>query len=116
MCGIIGVIDKRRQCMDGSSIRNSLAMMDERGNGEGAGYVAYGIYPDFADVYALHVFFDRVQENKPALDRELAKWGTIVHDEEIPTLCFKNKKSPHPVAVFFQTRPEDDTGTGYSRR
>ena len=69
MCGIIGVIDKRRQCMDGSSIRNSLAMMDERGNGEGAGYVAYGIYPDFADSYALHVFFDEVQENKPVLDK-----------------------------------------------
>ena len=73
MCGIIGVIDKRRQCMDGSSIRNSLAMMNERGNGEGAGYVAYGIYPDFADAYALHVFFNNVTENKPLLDRELEK-------------------------------------------
>ena len=78
MCGIIGVIDKRRQCVDGGSIRNSLALMDERGNGEGAGYVAYGIYPDFADSYALHVFFDKVHENKPALDKMLEERGTIV--------------------------------------
>ena len=75
MCGIIGVIDKRRQCMDGSRIRESLAMMDERGNGEGAGYAAYGIYPEFKDAYALHVFFDNVQENKPALVKELEEWG-----------------------------------------
>ncbi|MDO8871939.1 MAG: hypothetical protein Q7V05_04300 [Methanoregula sp.] len=47
MCGIIGVIDRRRQLMDGGKIKDSLAMMDERGSGEGAGYVAYGIYPDY---------------------------------------------------------------------
>ena len=57
MCGIIGVIDRRRQLMDGGKIRDSLAMMDERGSGEGAGYVAYGIYPDYKDYFALHVFF-----------------------------------------------------------
>ena len=50
---------------------NSLAMMDERGNGEGAGYAAYGIYPEYTDAYALHVFFDNVRENKPALVQEL---------------------------------------------
>ena len=84
MCGIIGVIDKRRQVMDGSKIRESLAQMDERGNGEGAGYAAYGIYPEFADAYALHVFFDDVRENKPELIKELESWGRIVHDEPIP--------------------------------
>ena len=113
MCGIIGVIDKRRQCMDGSGIRNALALMDERGNGEGAGYVAYGIYPDFADAYALHVFFDHIHENKPALDAELEKWGTIVHDEEIPTYASKIKKVHTPWRYFFKPDPEDDTGTEY---
>ena len=107
MCGIIGVIDKRRQCMDGSSIRNSLALMDERGNGEGAGYVAYGIYPEFADAYALHVFFDNMQENKPALDHELARWGTIVHDEEIPTYASRIKKVHTPWRYFFKPEPNN---------
>ncbi len=106
MCGIIGVIDKRRQCIDGGCIRTSLAMMDERGNGEGAGYVAYGIYPDFADAYALHVFFDNLPENKPALERELGKWGTIVHDEEIPTFASGIKKVHTPWRFFFKPDPK----------
>jgi glutamate synthase domain-containing protein 1 len=106
MCGIIGVIDKRRQCVDGGSIRNSLAMMDERGNGEGAGYVAYGIYPDFKDAYALHVFFNNVAENKPLLDRELEKWGTIVHDEAIPTYASRIKKVHTPWRYFFKPDPK----------
>jgi glutamate synthase domain-containing protein 1 len=81
-------------------------MMNERGNGEGAGYVAYGIYPDFADAYALHVFFNNVTENKPLLDRELEKRGTIVHDEEIPTFASKIKKVHTPWRYFFKPDPK----------
>ena len=91
--------------MDGSSIRNSLAMMDERGNGEGAGYAAYGIYPEFADAYALHVFFDNVKENKPALVQELESKGTIVHDEEIPTFEAGIKKVHTPWRFFSHRIP-----------
>jgi glutamate synthase domain-containing protein 1 len=106
MCGIIGVIDKRRQSIDGGDIRNSLAMMDERGNGEGAGFVAYGVYPDFPDAYALHVFFNNVHENKPPLNRLLEKWGTILHDEEIPTFTSKIKKVHTPWRYFFKPDPK----------
>lgn len=113
MCGIIGVIDKRRQCFDGSGIRNALALMDERGNGEGAGYVAYGIYPEFADAYAIHVFFNNVHEDKPWLDNELSEWGTIVHDEEIPTYTSRIKKVHTPWRYFFKPDPKKaaDAGT-----
>ena len=82
--------------MDGGKIRDSLAMMDERGSGEGAGYVAYGIYPDFKDYYALHVFFDNIRENKAAIDTLLEKWGTIVHDEADHDLRPNLAKSTHP--------------------
>ena len=85
MCGIFGVMDKRRQMMDGSGIRQALSIMNERGSGEGAGYVAYGIYPEYRDCYALHVFFDRACENKTAVDATLEQWGAIEHDEAIPT-------------------------------
>ena len=43
--------------------------------GRGPVYAAYGIYPEFKDAYALHVFFDDLKENKPALVRELESWG-----------------------------------------
>ena len=35
MCGIIGVIDKHRQSVDGAKIKEALSMMNERGSGEG---------------------------------------------------------------------------------
>ena len=81
MCGIFGVIDKRRQMMDGSGIRQALSMMNERGSGEGAGYVAYGVYPEFRDYFALHVFFDNIHETKPKVDALLHQWGRVVHDD-----------------------------------
>jgi len=102
MCGIIGVIDKRRQCMDGSKIREALASMDERGSGEGAGYAAYGIYPEFADSYAIHVFFDNVRENKPELVKDLEEWGRIVHCEAIPIYKAGIKKVHTPWRFFFK--------------
>jgi glutamate synthase domain-containing protein 1 len=60
MCGIIGVIDRGKKVMDGSHIKRALSMMNERGSGEGAGYAVYGVYPEFRDYYALHVFFDNI--------------------------------------------------------
>jgi glutamate synthase domain-containing protein 1 len=91
--------------MDGGKIRESLALMDERGNGEGAGYVAYGIYPDYKEYYALHVFFDNFAVNKPRLDTELGKYGEIVHDEEIPTFTSPIKKVHTPWRYFFKPDP-----------
>ena len=67
MCGIIGFIDRTKSRMDGSSIKVALSLMNERGSGDGAGYAAYGIYPDYADYYALHVFFDNMANQKRRL-------------------------------------------------
>ncbi len=106
MCGIIGVIDRGRQRMDGSKIKNALSLMDERGSGEGAGYVAYGVFPDFADLYAIHVFFDNIHETKSVVDRELNKWGTIEHEEEVPTYEQPNIRKVHtPWRYFFRPDP-----------
>lgn len=106
MCGIIGVIDRDRQLMDGSGIKKALSLMDERGSGEGAGYVAYGIYPEFKNEYALHVFFDNIRENKPAVDAILEQWGTIKHSEQIPTYEQPNIRKVHiPWRYFFRPDP-----------
>ncbi|HDR74295.1 MAG TPA: hypothetical protein ENN85_10395 [Methanoculleus sp.] len=121
MCGIISVIDRARQPMDGSSIKQALALMNERGSGEGAGYAVYGAYPEFADCFAIHVFFDSIVETKPALDALLETWGAVVHDEEIPTFPLPGLKKTHtPWRYFFKPDarlmagsvcPEDDIVT-----
>lgn len=69
MCGIIGFIDRTKSRIDGSSIKAALSLMNERGSGYGAGYAAYGIYPEYADYYALHVFFDNLAEPKRRLTK-----------------------------------------------
>ena len=85
-------------------------MMNERGSGEGAGYAAYGIYPDYRDCYALHVFFDDIRESKPLLDSTLAQWGTIEHDEAIPTSGRPGLRAVHtPWRYFF--KPDPSLGT-----
>ncbi len=117
MCGIISVVDRARRPMDGSSIKQALALMNERGSGEGAGYAVYGAYPEFADCFALHVFFDNIVETKQALDALLDTWGTVVHEEEIPTYPQPGLKKIHtPWRYFFRPdarlmagRPSPDT-------
>jgi glutamate synthase domain-containing protein 1 len=103
MCGIIGVMDRRRQSIDGSSIKRALSIMNERGSGEGAGYVAYGVYPDFKDTYALHVFFNNIHETKTLFEATLEQWGTIEYDERIPTYDQPNLRAIHiPWRYFFK--------------
>lgn len=121
MCGIIGVIDRQRQEMDGSDIKNALSMMNERGSGEGAGYAVYGVYPEFKDYYAFHVFFDNVHENRGHFEAMLENWGRIIHDEEIPTYEQPNLRKIHtPWRYFYKpdkrlmawsTSPEEDIVT-----
>jgi len=54
-CGLVGFINRDGKRVDGSHIIKSLCLMKDRGNGLGAGFAAYGIYPDMADFYAIHV-------------------------------------------------------------
>lgn len=89
--------------MDGSAIKRALSLMNERGSGEGAGYAAYGVYPEFADCFAIHVFFDNIVEPKTSVDHVLEQWGTIEHQEEIPTYEQPNLRKKHtPWRYFFK--------------
>ncbi|AKB76025.1 Glutamine amidotransferase, class-II [Methanosarcina lacustris Z-7289] len=111
MCGIIGFIDRTKSRMDGSSIKVALSLMNERGSGDGAGYAAYGIYPEYADCYALHVFFDNLAEPKKKVDELLQQWGEIIHQEEIPTTPQPGIKKVHiPWRYFF--KPSDNLMEG----
>ncbi|MBN1195086.1 MAG: glutamine amidotransferase family protein [Methanomicrobiaceae archaeon] len=112
MCGIISVIDRSRSLMDGEAIKNALALMNERGSGEGAGYAAYGVYPDFKDCFALHVFFDNIVEPKAEVDAILESWGTIEHQEEIPTFDQPRLRKKHtPWRYFYKPDARLMSGT-----
>jgi len=57
-CAISGIINKKGKRFSGADIMQSIALMHDRSNGLGGGFAAYGIYPDYPDHYALHVFYD----------------------------------------------------------
>jgi len=82
-CGLFGFIDTRGERHDGTAIATAIGCMAERGNGLGAGYAAYGLYPEFHEHYAFHVMCQSDQA-RSALDDYLRRHFAVVHDEPIP--------------------------------
>lgn len=117
MCGIIGLLNRDGKKINGSSIKTGLSIMNERGNGQGAGYAAYGIYPDFDEYYALHVFLDNMKEAKRDLEREIERWGYIVYSEEIPTKDVDAiERVQKPYRYFFKPDPRKLLGHDYNEK
>lgn len=88
-CGLIGMMSEDCKPISGEKIAEAIDVMSFRGNGLGAGYAGYGIYPDFADYYAFHMMFDH-EKGKEEGERFLKKHFEVVNDEEIPTRKTKN--------------------------
>ena len=57
-CAIAAVISREGKKMTGEAIMESMKPMHDRSNGLGGGFAGYGIYPEYKDYYALHLFFD----------------------------------------------------------
>ena len=83
-CAIAAVISKAGKKMSGEMITNSMKPMHDRSNGLGGGFAAYGIYPEYKDFYALHMFFDSRTTRKDC-EAFLKERFEIVQSEIIPT-------------------------------
>ena len=83
-CAIAAVIDKEGRRMSGEMIVNAMKPMHERSNGLGGGFAGYGIYPEYKDFYALHLFFD-TRDTRKDCEAYLKEYFEIVHIERIPT-------------------------------
>jgi len=57
-CAIAGILSESGRRFGGETITRAIRNMHDRSNGLGGGFAAYGIYPDHADRYALHVMYD----------------------------------------------------------
>jgi len=82
-CGLFGFIDTTGQNHGAEHVITALLNMKVRGNGLGAGYAVYGLYPELADYYAFHVMC-RDEASRQEVDEYLRHNFTIVHDEPIP--------------------------------
>ena len=83
-CAVAAVISKEGRGMTGEMIIDAMRPMHDRSNGLGGGFAAYGIYPQYRDFYAFHLFFDSRPVRKEC-EAFLKERFEIVHAERIPT-------------------------------
>lgn len=82
-CAISGIFSKSGTRMPGDDIIKSIAVMHDRSNGLGGGFAGYGIYPEYKDLYAFHIFYDN-NECKKQCEEFLDTHFEIVNLSKIP--------------------------------
>ena len=87
-CAIVGAIDRAGGPICGEELIRAIAVMHDRSNGLGGGFAGYGIYPQYKELYAFHMFYED-SSAKEACERFLERHFDIVNLSKIPT-------RPHP--------------------
>ncbi len=82
-CAIAAVISKEGKRMTGETIISGMLPMHDRSNGLGGGFAGYGIYPEYREFYALHIFFDD-RTAMTECEAFLVDSFEVVKDENIP--------------------------------
>lgn len=83
-CAIAAVISRNGTRMTGERIMAAMRPMHERSNGLGGGFAGYGIYPEYRNFYAFHLFFDS-RDTRKTCEAFLKERFEIVKSEIIPT-------------------------------
>ena len=99
-CAISGIIDKTGKRFNGEAIIQSIALMHDRGNGLGGGFAGYGIYPEYADFYAFHIFYDSDQA-KTNCEDFLHQYFSLTGSGEIPTRLHQGVKDAPMIWRYF---------------
>ena len=101
-CGLSGMMSLTGQRVDGRGIRESIALLHDRANGLGGGFAAYGIYPEFADHYALHImYYSNVA--KDVAERALEGSFDVAREGRIPTRLVPGVPDPPLLWRYFVT-------------
>ena len=82
-CAISAVISRDGKKMTGEAIMNSMVPMHDRSNGLGGGFAAYGIYPEYKEFYAFHIFYSD-NDARSECEKILRERFEVVRDEWIP--------------------------------
>lgn len=82
-CAISGIVNRDGKRICGDQIVRSIAVMHERSNGLGGGFAGYGIYPEYKDYYALHIFYDSTA-TKQECERFLDRHFELINLSKIP--------------------------------
>jgi glutamate synthase domain-containing protein 1 len=83
-CAVFGIMDENGSLFSGRHVIEAIAMMHDRSNGLGGGFAAYGIYPEYSDYWAFHLFHDDSICKSESEDM-IKKSFNIAYSEKIPT-------------------------------
>jgi glutamate synthase domain-containing protein 1 len=83
-CSLTGFIHEDGERVNGEAIIQSIALMNERSNGLGGGFAAYGIYSEMKDLYALHLMYEDTHA-KEGTEKILNESLFVELQEKIPT-------------------------------
>ena len=109
-CGLSGLISKKKKPVGGDVIKKSICLMNDRGNGLGAGYAAYGIYPELPDYFAFHIMYDDRTARMEAEEYLHANYQ-IEKIEEIPTRPVPSIVIS-PALIRYFAKPKKDSLAG----
>ncbi|MBM2825044.1 MAG: glutamine amidotransferase class-II [Dehalococcoidales bacterium] len=99
-CSLFGMMDTSGRRFSGQGIIRAIANMHDRGNGLGGGFAIYGLYPEYADLYAFHIMY-LSERGKRETEAFLRDKFNLIHDEEVPTRPTPAIKSPPLVWRYF---------------
>ena len=99
-CSLTGFINEDGERVNGEAIIQSIALMNERSNGLGGGFAAYGIYPEMKGHYAFHLMYDGIPAKEEA-ERILNESLFIEVQEKIPTRKTKGIHHPPLLVRYF---------------
>jgi glutamate synthase domain-containing protein 1 len=99
-CSIFGMMDTSGRRFSGTDIIKAVGNMRVRGNGLGGGFAVYGLYPDYAEYYAMHVMY-LSREGKTETEAFLKEKFHLVDADEIKTRPLAVIKDPPLVWRYF---------------
>jgi len=115
-CSIFGAMDTSGRRFSGEGVIRAIANMHDRGNGLGGGFAIYGLYPEYADLYAFHIMYLSL-EGKAKTEAFLRDNFNLIYEEEIPTRPAQAIVNPPLVWRYFlevcSHQPEQQSADDY---
>ncbi len=99
-CAIAGIMDRSGARHDGRDILKAIALMHDRSNGLGGGFAAYGIYPEYAELYAFHIMYES-SEARAETEAYLGQYFMAEKQERIPTEPVRSISNPPDIWRYF---------------
>ncbi len=99
-CSVFGAMNITGRRFSGEGVIKAIANMHDRGNGLGGGFAIYGLYPEYADQYALHIMF-LSQQGRQETEAFLKDNFKVIEQEEVPTRPVPVIKDPPLVRRYF---------------